>query len=63
MTVDPTTGRLTAAFNWFAKGATDEEKLAWGYDQGDLVDFVHPVFVIPMRLVGSFRTKFASALL
>jgi protein farnesyltransferase subunit beta len=61
MTVDPTTGRLMAAFNWFAKAATDEEKQAWGYDSGDLVDFVHPVFVIPMRLVGSFRAKFASA--
>lgn len=60
-TVDATTGRLTAAFNWRASSATAEEKDAWGYDQGDLVNFVHPVFVLPMDVVGPLRTKFQSA--
>jgi protein farnesyltransferase subunit beta len=61
-TVDTSTGRLTAAFNWHANSATTEEKQAWGYDQGDLVNFVHPVFVLPMDVVGPLKMKFQSAM-
>lgn len=50
---------LPAAFNWTATKPTHSEKKSWLLDDGDLVAFVHPVFVLPMETVERTRAKFA----
>ncbi|KAF2479192.1 terpenoid cyclases/protein prenyltransferase alpha-alpha toroid [Neohortaea acidophila] len=56
----PTTGegRSLAAFNWAARGPSKEEMRELGVDEEDLVNFVHPVFVIPMAAVERARQEF-----
>jgi protein farnesyltransferase subunit beta len=57
-TVDKETGRLVAAFNWTAEKATKEELKAWKIDEQDVVNFVHPVLVIPFKAVERAREQF-----
>lgn len=49
---------LTAAFNWRAYRASEEERRAWAFDEEDLVGFVHPVFVLPPDVVDRTRAQF-----
>ncbi|KAL1297412.1 hypothetical protein AAFC00_004945 [Neodothiora populina] len=49
---------LSAAFNWRAEKATEAERKAWCFDEGDVVGFVHPVFVVPMEAVEKKRLQF-----
>jgi protein farnesyltransferase subunit beta len=58
-TVDEKSGRLLAAFNWTAERATAEELRERKVDPEDVVEFVHPVFVLPMRVVERVREEFA----
>ncbi|KAK3707915.1 CAAX farnesyltransferase (FTase) subunit beta [Vermiconidia calcicola] len=51
-------GRLTAAFNWTASPPTEAEMREWKVDREDLVEFVHPVFVLPMGVVEDARREF-----
>nr|POE74668.1 protein farnesyltransferase subunit beta [Quercus suber] len=50
---------LSAAFQWTAHRASAAERDEWGFDAADAVDFVHPVFVIPMDAVQRARRRFA----
>ncbi|WPH00268.1 Hypothetical protein R9X50_00309200 [Acrodontium crateriforme] len=43
--------RLPAAFNWSATRASADELAAWHIDEKDVVNFVHPVFVIPFQAI------------
>lgn len=56
--IDEKSGRLIAAFNWKAGKPTAEEAKAWAFDEHDRVDFVHPVFAIPIPAVESARARF-----
>lgn len=51
-------GRLMAAFNWGATEPSADEMAAWGFEEGDRVGFVHPVFVVPMEVVENSRRQF-----
>lgn len=59
--VDKTSGRLVAAFNWSAERPTAEEMKALKYDEEDRVEFVHPVFVLPMDVIEATRRQFAES--
>lgn len=59
-TRDNESGRLTAAFNWTAARPTQDEMGKLKVDDSDLVDFVHPVFVIPFSAVQRARKDFAA---
>lgn len=58
-TEDKGLGRLQAAFNWAAEVAAAEEMRELKFDELDRVEFVHPVFVLPMRVVEGVRKQFA----
>lgn len=58
-TRDAETGRLMAAFNWSAGLPSTAEMEDWKFDGGDLVRFVHPVFVVSMCVVEEARRQFA----
>ncbi|KAK3054041.1 CAAX farnesyltransferase (FTase) subunit beta [Extremus antarcticus] len=51
-------GRLMAAFNWTAERATEEELREWRVERGDVVECVHPVFVLPMGVVDGVKVQF-----
>lgn len=55
---DDASGRLTSAFNWTAKRPTRDEMRKLKVDDNDLVDFVHPVFVIPLSAAEKARSDF-----
>ncbi|KAK5173994.1 CAAX farnesyltransferase (FTase) subunit beta [Saxophila tyrrhenica] len=57
-TRDGEKGRLTAAFNWTAEKATETELQGWRIEREDVVEFVHPVFVLPMGVVEECRGLF-----
>ncbi|KXL45271.1 hypothetical protein M433DRAFT_151129 [Acidomyces richmondensis BFW] len=57
-TEDEKTGRLLAAFNWSHERASPEELKAWKTEESDVVEFVHPVFVIPFAAVERVRVEF-----
>ena len=59
-TQDQSTGRLMAAFNWAAEPPTVDEMRDWKEDKSDLVEFVHPVFVLPMDVVEAAKQEFAT---
>jgi protein farnesyltransferase subunit beta len=52
-------GRLTAAFNWTASRASHNEMQQLRVDEEDLVELVHPVFVLPMSAVERTKEQFA----
>lgn len=60
-TIDKVSGRLTAAFNWSASGALATQMEDWKIDEVDVVEFVHPVFVVPMEVVQRARERFQSS--
>ena len=62
-TRDSESGRLMVAFNWSALPASTGDMKGLKVDDNDLVEFVHPVFVIPMRAVEGARKNFDSAAL
>ena len=49
---------LTAAFNWRAERPSKKEMDGFCYEESDLVEFVHPVFVVPMEVVERTRKLF-----
>lgn len=51
-------GRLQAAFQWEFEEANAEERRMWAFDKEDAVMGVHPVFVLPMDVVGRVRKQF-----
>ena len=51
-------GRLMAAFGWKAEKPTEGEMEEGGFEEGDRVAFVHPVFVVPMGVVEAARVGF-----
>ena len=51
-------GRLMAAFRWKAEKPSQEEMAEGGFEEGDRVGFVHPVFVVPMGVVEEARREF-----
>lgn len=55
---DEETGRLTAAFNWTASRSSQAEMEEMKIGKEDLVDFVHPVFVVPMGIVEAAKEQF-----
>lgn len=55
-------GRLTAAFNWTAARGTDAETQELKVDQEDVVDLVHPVFVLPMDVIERARKQFENGM-
>ena len=57
-TRDEQTGRILAAFNWTAEGPTKDELKEWKVDRGDVVDLVHPVFVVPMSAAEKAKEMF-----
>jgi len=57
-TEDEKTGRLLAAFKWTHGRANSEELKAWKTEKSDVVEFVHPVFVIPFAAVEKARVDF-----
>lgn len=61
-TEDDNSGRLNAAFNWKATKGTDAEMLEYKVDQEDVVELVHPVFVLPMDVVERARKEFVHGL-
>ncbi|KAI5269654.1 terpenoid cyclases/Protein prenyltransferase [Aureobasidium subglaciale] len=50
---------LTAAFNWSYEKPSAEQRKQWCFDESDLVEAVHPVFVLPFDIVEATRLKFA----
>ena len=50
---------LTAAFNWSFERPTQQQMKEWCFDSSDLVEPVHPVFVLPFDVVEDTRAKFA----
>ena len=57
-TVDAKSGRLTAAFNWSAQRPSQQEMKDMKVGEGDMVGFVHPVFVVPMEVVEAAKQQF-----
>lgn len=57
-TRDQNTERLMAAFNWTAEPPTAMEMQEWKVEKEDLVEFVHPVFVLPMGVVEAAKKQF-----
>ena len=55
---DERSGRLTAAFNWSARRPTAEEMRELGVEGEELVEFVHPVFVLPTGVVERAKRQF-----
>ncbi|KAI4721086.1 terpenoid cyclases/Protein prenyltransferase [Aureobasidium sp. EXF-10727] len=51
---------LTAAFNWSFQRPTQQQMKAWCFDKQDMVEPVHPVFVLPFDVVDEARAKFAA---
>ena len=49
---------LLAAFNWIPQRASAEERTAWAIDEEDTVSLVHPVYVIPPRMVERVKAQF-----
>ena len=49
---------LVAGFGWKACVPSDEQMQLWAFDREDLVEPVHPVFVLPFDVVENTRTKF-----
>lgn len=49
---------LTAAFNWKACLPTEIQRQQWAFDEDDMVQPVHPVFVLPFDIVEATRLKF-----
>ena len=56
--VDEQTGRLVAAFNWEAEKGTEAQMRELRVDADDVVELVHPVFVLPMGAVERARKQF-----
>ncbi|KAG9787620.1 terpenoid cyclases/Protein prenyltransferase, partial [Aureobasidium melanogenum] len=50
---------LTAAFNWSFDRPTEQHMKEWCFDAKDLVEPVHPVFVLPFDVVEDARAMFA----
>jgi len=59
-TIDHASGRLMAAFNWEAEKVVGKTMV---FDEQDRVEFVHPVFVLPMHAVERAKAQFESATL
>ena len=57
-TKDGTAQRLSAGFNWTASRATEQERRKWGFDESDVVELVHPIFVLPMGVVERVKRQF-----
>lgn len=57
-TVDEGSGRLMAAFQWTAREASGKEREQWKVDEVDVVEAVHPVFVLPMEVVERTKRQF-----
>ncbi|TKA74146.1 hypothetical protein B0A55_06824 [Friedmanniomyces simplex] len=55
---DGGSGRLLAAFNWRAERGTAEEMKALNVDEEDVVELVHPVFVLRFEAVEAARKRF-----
>jgi protein farnesyltransferase subunit beta len=51
---------LTAGFKWRVERPTAEQMRLWCFDEVDLVEPVHPVFVLPFDVVHAARRKFGS---
>lgn len=51
-------GGLDAAFNWKCCKASEEDRQRLVFDKGDAVGLVHPVFVIPPKVVEQSRLQF-----
>lgn len=51
-------GRLTSAFAWMAQTPTTDEMRMYEVEKADLVEAVHPVFVLPMEVVEKTRLQF-----
>lgn len=58
VTTDERTGRLTAAFNWSGRSPTAEEVRGLRVEEEDVVEFVHPVFVLPMGVIEEAKEQF-----
>jgi len=56
-----TNGCPTAGFRWSASRPSEQEMQEWKFDEQDRVQFVHPVFVVPMKVVEKTRLQFESA--
>ncbi|KAK1021698.1 CAAX farnesyltransferase (FTase) subunit beta, partial [Friedmanniomyces endolithicus] len=52
-------GRLLAAFHWRGERGTAEEMKGLGVDEEDVVELVHPVFVLRFEAVEGARKRFA----
>lgn len=52
------TGRLTAGFNWRAEKPSPERMKELKVSEEDLVEFVHPVFVVPMGVIDAAKEQF-----
>jgi protein farnesyltransferase subunit beta len=50
---------LTASFNWSFQRPTQQQMKEWCFESSDLVEPVHPVFVLPFDVVENTRAKFA----
>ncbi|THY35746.1 terpenoid cyclases/Protein prenyltransferase [Aureobasidium pullulans] len=50
---------LKAAFNWSFQRPTEQQRKQWCFDLQDMVEPVHPVFVLPFDVVEDTRSKFA----
>ncbi|EMC97778.1 hypothetical protein BAUCODRAFT_403486 [Baudoinia panamericana UAMH 10762] len=60
ITVDAESGRLTAAFNWLAQRLSPGKAMQeLGIDEHDVVECVHPVFVVTFDAVMRAKEQFA----
>jgi len=60
---EESSARSIAAFRWSARSPDRKEMSDLRIEDADVVDFVHPVFVIPMQAVEAARKQFAHATL
>ncbi|KAK4553058.1 CAAX farnesyltransferase (FTase) subunit beta [Recurvomyces mirabilis] len=58
-TTDRATGRLLSAFNWNGSHASTDGMRQLSVERDDVVELVHPVFVIRFEAVEEARKKFA----
>lgn len=56
----PAEEALTAAFKWSFERPTQQQMKEWCFDARDMVEPVHPVFVLPFDVVEDTRAKFAA---
>ncbi|KAK3111120.1 CAAX farnesyltransferase (FTase) subunit beta [Teratosphaeriaceae sp. CCFEE 6253] len=61
-TRDAGSGRLVAAFNWQGEKGSKEEMEKLKLDRGDVVELVHPVFVLRFEAVEAARKQFGKAM-